>query len=286
MIQSNRSTRFLTSVRDVSVVIPVHDEQDNVGPLARDVDAALAGVVEYEVVFVDDASTDATFMRLTELSRDNSRIRMLRHDRQCGQSTALRTGVMHARASLVATLDGDGQNDPDDIPRLIAALEATELDGSRTLVAGHRVKRRDSGLVRLSSRVANAVRSTILRDGTPDTGCGLKVFARSLFLELPYFDHMHRFLPALVRRAGGRVISVPVNHRPRLTGRSHYGVWNRLWTGIVDLVGVMWLTRRAKVVTVTETLAPPPFVPAVECDRRATLPHDSRGGGRGGESLA
>lgn len=251
MIQSNRSTRFLTSVPDVSVVIPVHDEQDNVGPLACDVDAALAGV-EYEVVFVDDASTDATFMRLTELSRNNSRIRVLRHDRRCGQSTALRTGVMHARASLVATLDGDGQNDPDDIPRLIAALEATELDGLRTLVAGHRVKRRDSGLVRLSSRVANAVRSSILRDGTPDTGCGLKVFDRSLFLELPYFDHMHRFMPALVRRAGGRVISVPVNHRPRLTGRSHYGVWNRLWTGIMDLVGVMWLTHRAKVVTVTE----------------------------------
>ena len=157
MIQSNRSTRFLTSVPDVSVVIPVHDEQDNVGPLARDVDAALAGVVEYEVVFVDDASTDATFMRLTELSRDNSRMRVLRHNRRCGQSTALRTGVMHARASLVATLDGDGQNDPDDIPRLIAALEATEVDRSRTLVAGHRVKRRDSRLVRLSSRVANAV---------------------------------------------------------------------------------------------------------------------------------
>ena len=283
MIQSNRSTRFLTSVSDVSVVIPVHDEQDNVGPLARDVDAALAGVVEYEVIFVDDASTDATFARLVELSCHNPRIRLLRHSRRCGQSTALRTGVTHARASLVATLDGDGQNDPGDIPRLLAALQTSDLDVSHTLVAGHRVKRRDSRLVRLSSRVANVVRSSILRDGTPDTGCGLKVFDRSLFLELPYFDHMHRFVPALVRRAGGRVISVPVNHRPRLTGRSHYGVWNRLWTGIVDLVGVMWLTRRAKIVTVTEALAPPRLVgTVVEGDGRATLPHSSHGRAEGG----
>ena len=282
MIQSNRSTRFLTSAPDFSVVIPVHDEQDNVGPLAHDVDAALAGGFEYEVVFVDDASTDATFARLVELSRHNPRIRVLRHARRCGQSTALRTGVTHARSSLVATLDGDGQNDPGDIPRLLAALESSDLDASRTLVAGHRVKRRDSRLVRLSSRVANVVRSGLLRDGAPDTGCGLKVLDRSLFLELPYFDHMHRFVPALVRRAGGRVISVPVNHRPRLTGRSHYGVWNRLWTGIVDLAGVIWLTRRAKIVTVTEALASSPFVETVvQRDERATPPHASSGGAGG-----
>ena len=284
MIQSNRSTRFLTTAPDLSVVIPVHDEQDNVGPLAHDVDAALAGVLEYEVVFVDDASTDVTFARLVELSRHNPRIRVLRHDRRCGQSTALRTGVTHARSSLIATLDGDGQNDPGDIPRLLAALESTDFDVSRTLVAGHRVKRRDTRLVRLSSRVANVVRSSILRDGTPDTGCGLKVFGRSLFLELPYFDHMHRFMPALVRRSGGRVISVPVNHRPRLTGRSHYGVWNRLWAGIVDLVGVMWLTRRAQIVTVTEALASSPFLgTVVERDGRAALPHNSPGGPGGGD---
>lgn len=276
MIQSNRSTRFLTSVPDLSVVIPVHDEQDNVGPLAHDVDAALAGVLEYEVVFVDDASTDSTFPRLVGLSRDNPRIRVLRHVQRCGQSTALRTGVTHARAALVATLDGDGQNDPGDIPRLLATLATTDAQVSRTLVAGHRVKRRDSRLVRLSSRIANLVRSRILRDETPDTGCGLKVFGRSLFLELPYFDHMHRFMPALVRRAGGRVISVPVNHRPRLTGRSHYGVRNRLWTGIVDLVGVMWLTRRAKVVTATEMLVPAPWAGAVvHPEGHATTPHAS-----------
>ncbi len=278
MIQSNRSTRFLTGVPDLSVVVPVHDEQDNVGPLAHDIDAALGGVLEYEIVFVDDASADATFARLTDLSRRNPRVRALRHAERYGQSTALRTGVTHARASLVATLDGDGQNDPGDIPRLLAILETTALDPSKTLVAGHRVKRRDSRLVRVSSRIANFVRSSLLHDGTPDTGCGLKVFDRSLFLELPYFDHMHRFVPALVRRTGGHVISVPVNHRPRLTGRSHYGVWNRLWAGIVDLMGVMWLTRRARVAMVTEPLAATPFVGTViQRDGRANAPHDSGG---------
>ena len=281
MIRSNRSTRFLTSVPDLSVVIPVHDEQDNVGPLAHDVDTALAGVLEYEVVFVDDASTDSTFPRLVGLSRDNPRIRVLRHLERSGQSTALRTGITHARAALVATLDGDGQNDPRDIPRLLATLATTDVDVSRTLVAGHRVRRRDSRLVRLSSRLANVVRSRILRDETRDSGCGLKVFGRSLFLELPYFDHMHRFMAALVRRAGGRVISVPVNHRPRLTGRSHYGVRNRLWAGVVDLVGVMWLTRRAKIVTVTETVPPPPWGGAViEREGRTTL--HGKGGAAGG----
>jgi dolichol-phosphate mannosyltransferase len=278
MIQSSRGTRFLTSAPDLSVIVPVHDEQENVTPLAEEVDAALAGVLDYEVVFVDDASTDATFARLTDLSRRNPRVRALRHAQRSGQSTALRTGVVHARASMIATLDGDGQNDPGDIPRLLSMLSTTEHDASRTLVTGHRVRRRDSRVVRLSSRVANFVRSRILRDGTPDTGCGLKVFDRSLFLELPYFDHMHRFLPALVRRAGGCVISVPVNHRPRIAGRSHYGVWDRLWTGIVDLLGVMWLTRRAKVVAVTEPLAPAPIVRTmVHRDGRAASRHDSGG---------
>ena len=289
MMQSNRSTRFLTSVPDLAVVIPVHDEQDNVGPLAHDVDAALTGVLEYEVIFVDDASTDSTFPRLVGLARDHPRIRVLRHTKRCGQSTALRTGVTHARAPLVATLDGDGQNDPADIPRLLATLATTDVDVSRTLVAGHRVKRRDSRLVRLSSRLANAVRSRILGDETPDTGCGLKVFGRAMFLELPYFDHMHRFMPALVRRAGGRVISVPVNHRPRLTGQSHYGVRNRLWTGIVDLIGVMWLTRRGKIATVMEALIPPPWeTTVVQPEGRGVWSQPSRGRpeGEGGGSVA
>lgn len=278
MIQSSRSTRFLASTPELSVVIPVHEEQENVAPLADEIDATLGGVVEYEVVFVDDASTDATFARLTQLSQGNPRVRVLRHSERCGQSTALHTGVVHARASLIATLDGDGQNDPGDIPRLLSTLWTTELDASRTLVTGHRVTRRDSRVVRASSRIANVVRSRVLHDETPDTGCGLKLFDRSLFLELPYFDHMHRFLPALVRRAGGFVVTVPVNHRPRRAGRSHYGVWNRLWTGIIDLVGVMWLTRRAKVASVAEPLAPSSVIGTiVRRDRPAASRHDSGG---------
>ena len=252
MIQSNRGTRFLTGVPDLSVVVPVHDEQDNVGPLVHDVDAALAGVLEYEVVFVDDASTDSTYPRLVGLSRDNPRIRVLRHDHRCGQTTALRTGVTHARASLVATLDGDGQNDPGDIPRLLAILATADVEVSRTLVAGHRVKRRDSRLVRLSSRLANVVRSHILRDETPDTGCGTKLFSREVFLDLPYFDHMHRYLPALVKRAGFASQSVPVGHRPRTAGVSKYGMLDRLWVGLADLRGVSWLIRRSKVTGVEE----------------------------------
>lgn len=278
MIQSNRSTRFLASTPDLSVIVPVHDEQENVAPLAEEIDAALGGVVEYEVLFVDDGSTDATFARLLALSDTNPRVRALRHSEQYGQSTALHTGVVHARASLIATLDGDGQNDPGDIPRLVSTLATSDLDASRTLVAGHRVKRRDSRVVRLSSRIANVVRGGILRDETPDTGCGLKLFDRTLFLELPYFDHMHRFLPALVRRAGGSVITVPVNHRARNSGRSHYGVWNRLWTGVIDLLGVMWLTRRAKVATVSEPLARTPVVGTiVRRHGRATSRRDSGG---------
>jgi dolichol-phosphate mannosyltransferase len=153
--------------------------------------------------------------------------------------------VHAARGRLVATLDGDGQNDPADIPRLLAR-HAAEGGGDALLVAGHRTNRRDTAVTRLSSRIANSVRGALLRDHTPDTGCGLKLFPRDLFLRLPYFDHMHRFLPALVIRAGGRVVSEPVGHRARTRGRSHYGVWNRLWVGIVDLLGVLWLIRRAR----------------------------------------
>ena len=278
MIQSNGSTRFLTSTPDLSVVVPVHEEEENVAPLVEEIDAALGGVVEYEVVFVDDASPDATLARLMDLSRANPRVRALRHAERYGQSAALHSGVVHARASLIATLDGDGQNDPGDIPRLLSTLSTGEPEASRTIVTGHRVKRRDSRLVRLSSRIANFVRAGALHDETPDTGCGLKLFHRSLFLELPYFDHMHRFLPALVRRAGGFVVTVPVNHRPRKAGRSHYGVWDRLWTGIIDLVGVMWLTRRAKVVAVTEPLAPSLVVGTiVRRAERTVSRHDSGG---------
>ena len=241
---------------DLSVVIPVHNESENVLPLAGEVAAALDGRFDYEVIFVDDGSGDATPDRLREAMARHPRLRVVRHHRQSGQSTALWTGVRQARAPIVATLDGDGQNDPADIPALVAVLEDPAQD-VLALVAGHRVTRKDSAVQRISSRVANAVRSGLLRDDTPDTGCGLKVFRRDVFLALPYFDHMHRFLPALVLRHGGQVKSVPVRHRPRERGRSHYGVHNRLWVGLVDLAGVIWLRRRTRLTEAVEVTNPP-----------------------------
>lgn len=229
----------------VSVVVPVHNEKENLAPLVEEIVREMAAIGEYEIIYVDDGSDDGTTESLRMLAERIPELRILRHTRCCGQSTALRTGILAARGSYIATLDGDGQNDPADIPRLLAALERLTDANGRGMVAGHRRRRRDTGWRRFSSKVANAVRGTLLKDHTPDTGCGLKVFPRDLFLELPYFDHMHRFLPALVRRAGASVISVEVNHRPRLRGTSKYGTWHRLWVGIVDLVGVMWLKRRA-----------------------------------------
>jgi len=231
---------------ELSVVIPAHDEADNIGPLVAEIRAALDGAAEYEIVVVDDGSTDATAERLEEIARGFPRLLVARHPASRGQSFAVLTGVRAARSPWIATLDGDGQNDPADILRLIAALDAATTHGEREplLVAGYRRLRRDTWLKRLSSRVANGVRGRLLGDRTPDTGCGLKLFEREAFLRLPHFDHMHRFLPALFLRAGGRVVSVEVGHRPRTRGRSHYGMWDRLWVGIVDLFGVWWLLRR------------------------------------------
>jgi dolichol-phosphate mannosyltransferase len=230
---------------ELSVVIPAHDEADNIGPLVGEVRAALAGAADYEVVVVDDGSTDATATRLQEIARDFPRLVVARHPASRGQSYAILTGVRTARSPWIATLDGDGQNDPQDIRKLIEALDAAARgEGGPLLVAGYRRRRRDTRLKRLSSRVANAVRGRLLGDRTPDTGCGLKLFEREAFLRLPHFDHMHRFLPALFLRAGGRVVSVEVGHRPRTRGRSHYGMWDRLWVGMVDLFGVWWLMRR------------------------------------------
>lgn len=231
---------------DLSVVIPVKNEQDNIGPLLAEIHAALDGRYDYEVIYVDDGSDDATPQLLDAARAEYPRLRVLRHARSCGQSTAIRSGVQAARAPWIATLDGDGQNDPADIPRLMAVVAAADRAATLKLVAGWRRTRRDSWLKRISSKIANAVRSRLLKDATPDTGCGLKVFERAVFLDLPYFDHMHRFLPALVLRAGGEVRSVEVHHRQRARGVSKYGLHNRLWVGIVDLFGVGWLQRRAK----------------------------------------
>ena len=224
-----------------SVVVPFYNEQDNVAPLLGEITTVMASLGSYEIVAVDDCSSDATRARLLATAVD-PRVRVLSHGRNRGQSAALCSGVDAARGTWVITLDGDGQNDPRDIPRLLREIEGTQPP---LLICGHRQKRRDSGLRLLSSRIANGVRSRMLGDDTPDTGCGLKLIERAAFMKLPRFDHMHRFLPALIRRDGGGIRSVPVSHRARIHGQSKYGVWNRLWVGIVDLFGVMWLKRRA-----------------------------------------
>ncbi len=230
----------------LSVVIPVKNEAENIAPLVAEIRAALGGLVAYEIVYVDDGSSDDTVARIAALRDPEGRLRVVRHRSSCGQSTAVRSGVKAARGRWVATLDGDGQNDPADLPKLWA-LAAEEPEGSLLLLAGHRARRKDTAVKRFTSRIANRIRAGLLGDATPDSGCGLKLFERATFLELPYFSHMHRFLPALVLRAGGRVVSVVVNHRPRARGKSNYGTFDRLWVGISDLAGVMWLQRRAKV---------------------------------------
>ncbi len=223
----------------LSVVVPVRNEAPNIAPLIAEIRASLAGVA-HEIVYVDDGSTDETASVLRDEARAAPLI-VLRHRTGCGQSAAILTGVRAASGTWIATLDGDGQNDPADIPALFA--RAQQLPES-ALVAGHRTKRRDRWIKRASSRAANAIRARLLGDATPDTGCGLKVFRRDDFLALPAFDHMHRFLPALFIRAGGQVVSMPVAHRPRIRGASKYGTLDRLWVGIFDLVGVAWLQRR------------------------------------------
>jgi dolichol-phosphate mannosyltransferase len=229
---------------DLSIVIPVRNEAGNIAPLVGEIVASLdpAGV-DYEIIYVDDGSTDATALEIAHLGATNQRLRLASHAESCGQSAAVRTGVRAARAPWIATLDGDGQNDPADIPPLWHIAKAAPASPP-LLIAGHRAQRRDTRSKRHASKIANAIRRALLHDDTPDTGCGLKLFPRALFLDLPYFDHMHRFLPALVLREGGVVRSRPVNHRPREHGTSKYGVFDRLWVGIADLFGVMWLCRR------------------------------------------
>ena len=228
----------------VAVVVPVRNEADNLAPLIGEISAALTGRWVFEVIYVDDGSTDATAATLAQLRLQHPWLRQIRHAASCGQSAAVRSGVAAARAPLIVTLDGDGQNDPAFLPPLVEALEAGWPQVG--LIAGQRVGRQDTGFKRLQSRIANAVRGAVLKDGTRDTGCGLKAFPRDVFLELPYFDGLHRFLPALVRRDGFAVGYVDVIDRPRRHGRSNYGLWDRLWVGILDLAGVWWLIRRKK----------------------------------------
>jgi dolichol-phosphate mannosyltransferase len=227
----------------VSVIVPVRNEAGNLAPLVAEIAAALAGR-RFEVVYVNDGSTDGTEAELRRLQAEHPWLRQMRHARSCGQSAALRTGIAAARGPAIVTLDGDGQNDPAFLPGLIDALAQ---GAPRTgLIAGQRVGRKASGFKKLQSRIANAVRGAILRDGTRDSGCGLKAFPRELGLALPYFDGLHRFLPALIRREGFDVGYVDVIDRPRRHGVSNYGMWDRLWVGILDLAGVWWLIRRRK----------------------------------------
>jgi glycosyltransferase involved in cell wall biosynthesis len=228
----------------VSIVVPVRNEAGNIAPLIAEIAAALDDRWAYEIIYVNDGSTDTTPERLTEEMKRRPHLRVLRHETSSGQSAAVRSGVRAARGAIVATLDGDGQNNPAFLPDLIGALEKGV--GQVGLAAGQRVGRKDTGFKKFQSRLANKVRNAVLHDGTRDTGCGLKAFRRDVFLMMPYFDGLHRFLPALVRREGYDIAYVDVIDRPRHSGVSNYGFFDRLWIGIMDLAGVWWLIRRKK----------------------------------------
>ncbi|HVR81990.1 MAG TPA: glycosyltransferase family 2 protein [Luteimonas sp.] len=240
----------MSDTPQLSVVVPVFNEQDNVAPLVGEIVSALRGAVEFEIVYVDDHSRDGTLSALQRLKAEVPELRVLHHTTQSGQSTAIRNGVKAARGAWIATLDGDGQNDPADIPKLLA--ERAKAAPEVKLFAGWRVDRKDTGSKRWASKWANAIRSRMLRDDTPDSGCGTKLFEREAFLDLPHFNHMHRYLPALMQRAGWKTLSVPVNHRARSTGVSKYNNLNRALVGISDLLGVAWLIKRGKVIRVEE----------------------------------
>jgi dolichol-phosphate mannosyltransferase len=235
----------------LSVVVPVRNEAGNIAPLVAEIASALARRA-FEIIYVNDGSQDATETELRGLMAQHAWLRQIKHRQSCGQSAAIRSGAAAARAPIVVTLDGDGQNDPAFIPALVAALEAGAP--RLGLVAGQRVGRKATGFKRLQSRIANAVRAAVLRDGTRDTGCGLKAFRRDVFLALPYFDGLHRFLPALIRRDGFAIGYVDVVDRPRRHGISNYGFWDRLWVGMLDLAGVWWLIRRRRRVPQSEEI--------------------------------
>lgn len=225
-------------------MIPLHNEEGNIVDLLGEIRAVLDGLWDYEIICVDDASSDRTLEILKSVKQHNDRLRIVCHARCCGQSAALMSGVLFAKKTWIVTLDGDGQNDPQDIPKLLAVLKDSDPSSPIEMVIGWRQQRRDRALKRWASRWANRIRCAILHDNVPDVGCGLKVLSRSAFLELPCFDHMHRFLPTLINRHGGEVAVVPIRHRPRLHGDSKYGVWDRFLVGVLDIFGVWWLRQR------------------------------------------
>jgi dolichol-phosphate mannosyltransferase len=237
----------VTGSPELSVVVPVKDEVENAVPLLNEICAALRGKASFEVLFIDDGSSDGTVGALVAARATTPELRVLRHAKNSGQSRAVRSGVIAARGTLIATLDGDGQNDPADIPNLLAVWRR-EVSGTPELglVAGQRRKREDNFMKRMASRVGNGTRQWLLQDKTRDTGCGLKLFSRAAFLSLPYFDHIHRFIPALMLREGYRITHVDVHHRPRSHGQSKYGTLDRLLVSLSDLMGVRWLRRRSR----------------------------------------
>ncbi len=232
------------SVPDISVVVPVKNEAENIAPLIDEIRASLAGGALYEIIYIDDGSTDATPHELEKQFSAGAPLRVIRHAKSCGQSAAIISGINAARGHIIVTLDGDGQNDPADLPAMLTRFRKNS-DFDNLLIAGWRTKRRDTTIKRWTSKLANALRRRLLKDNTPDTGCGIKVFSRAGFMAMPHFDHMHRFLPALTIRGGGQVVSVPVNHRHRERGVSNYGTLDRAWASIWDIMGVLWLLNRA-----------------------------------------
>lgn len=232
----------------VSVIVPVRNEAGNIEPLVTEIERALTPEGAFEIIYVNDGSTDGTGAELARLSATRPHLREIRHAESCGQSAAVRSGVRAAHGHVIITMDGDGQNDPSFMPAFLAALK--KAGDSCGLVQGQRVGRKDTAFKRWQSRIANRVRAKVLNDGTRDTGCGFKCFPREAYLALPYFDALHRFMPALVRREGLEIAYVDVVDRPRLTGVSNYGFFDRLWVGIVDLMGVRWLLKRRKRVPV------------------------------------
>ncbi|WP_166422259.1 glycosyltransferase family 2 protein [Paraglaciecola sp. 20A4] len=232
---------------ELSVVIPAKNEAQNVAPLIHEIIKVLDGTVEFEIIYVDDGSDDRTINELYKIiDAGFDCIQPVRHKISVGQSTAIMSGVKAASGELIVTMDADGQNDPADIPNLLQAARKL-TPGSDFCVAGYRRKRKDTAWKRFQSKVANSIRAWLLNDGTPDTGCGLKIIPKHTFMKLPYFDHMHRFIPALVKRINGQVIVLEVNHRDRQAGESKYNMLGRLRVGVVDIFGVLWLKRRVKI---------------------------------------
>jgi len=230
---------------EISVVVPVYNEAENVAMLVAEIDAALAGR-PYEMIFVNDASSDETESVLRGLKDTYAELRVISHRNNAGQSRAVRSGVFAAKAPIIATLDGDGQNDPADIPALFTQLTRKDAPENLHLVGGRRAKRQDSAAKKMASKFGNSIRKGLLKDKADDTGCGIKLFSREAFLRLPFFDHIHRYIPALMIREGYEIEFADVNHRPRAHGVSKYTNFGRLLVSIADLRGVMWLNRRAR----------------------------------------